>query len=117
MVVVDGVEMIDVREAAALAGRTPETVRRWVWSGRLACRRSGNRLLIARADVERISAGSVPSLPAPASSLQQWAEEARQLWTGDETGPPPSTSSFATERNTLAVVPVVDASVEVDWPG
>ncbi len=86
MVIVDGVEMLDVREAAALSRRTPETVRRWVWSGRLASRRSGNRLLVARADVERMSEGSVPSLPARASGLQQWVEEARQIWTGGRNG-------------------------------
>jgi len=51
MIVVDGVEMIDVREAAALVGRTPETVRRWVWSGRVPARRSGNRLLLDHGEV------------------------------------------------------------------
>ncbi len=41
----DAEDLLDVRRAAALAGRHPETVRRWVWSGRLAARRQGNRLL------------------------------------------------------------------------
>lgn len=87
MIVVDGVEMLDVREAAAQVRRTPETVRRWVWSGRLASRRSGNRLLVARADVERLSEGMAPSLSARAAGLQQWVEEARrQVWTGGRTG-------------------------------
>ena len=52
MVVVDGVEMVDVREAARLVGRTPETVRRWVWSGRLASIRHGNRLLLERSALD-----------------------------------------------------------------
>jgi hypothetical protein len=43
-----GADMIDVRCAAALVRRHPETVRRWVWSGRLAAQRQGNRLLMAR---------------------------------------------------------------------
>lgn len=55
MVVVDGVEMLDVREAASLAHRTPETIRRWVWSGRLTARRHGNRLLLAKEQVEKLA--------------------------------------------------------------
>lgn len=43
--------MLDVREAARLARRTPETVRRWIWSGRLPARRHGNKLLVTRADL------------------------------------------------------------------
>jgi excisionase family DNA binding protein len=63
--------MIDVRGAAALVGRHPETVRRWVWSGRLTARRQGNRLLIARADVEALaSKGRAPT------SLAEWADRA-----------------------------------------
>lgn len=65
--------MLDVRRAAALIGRHPETVRRWVWSGRLAARRQGNLLLIARADLEAV-AGSGGSAPA---TLAEWADRAR----------------------------------------
>ncbi len=68
-----GVEMIDVRGAATLVRRHPETVRRWVWSGRLAAQRQGNRLLIARADVEAIEAGE----GRPLTSLAAWADRAR----------------------------------------
>lgn len=54
--------MLDVREAAQLARRTPETVRRWVWSGRLKARRHGNRLLVARREIESLlSGGSGPA--------------------------------------------------------
>lgn len=52
MLVLDGVEMLDVREAARLARRTPETVRRWIWSGRLPARRHGNKLLVTHADLD-----------------------------------------------------------------
>lgn len=47
----DGAALIDVRAAAQMVGRSPETVRRWVWSGRLSARREGNRLLVSPADV------------------------------------------------------------------
>jgi excisionase family DNA binding protein len=74
---IDGVEMLSVREAAQLAGRTPETVRRWVWSGRLPARRDGNRLLVARADVMRLAAGQQASRARGGSaySLAQWTAE------------------------------------------
>jgi len=48
---------LDVKAAAVLAGRTAETIRRWVWSGRLSARRRGNRLVLARGDVEALAGG------------------------------------------------------------
>jgi Helix-turn-helix domain len=69
-----GEEMLDVRRAAALAGRHPETIRRWVWSGRIAARLEGNRLLVARTDVEAM-AGTQERV---AMSLAAWADRARE---------------------------------------
>lgn len=66
-------DLLDVRHAAAVAGRHPETVRRWVWSGRLPALRRGNRLLVARGDVEALVAGSAQ----PVLSLAAWADRAR----------------------------------------
>lgn len=65
-------DLIDVRGAAALVRRHPETVRRWVWSGRLAARRQGNRLLMTRREVEAIAAerGALTNLAA-------WSDRAR----------------------------------------
>jgi hypothetical protein len=72
-------ELLDVRRAAALVGRHPETVRRWVWSGRLSARREGNRLLVARGEVEALAGnGSRAS-----TSLSEWARRAAR---GRETG-------------------------------
>lgn len=65
-------DLIDVRRAALLVGRHPETVRRWVWSGRLAARRQGNRLLVARGDVEALAGAG-----RAASSLAEWAARAQ----------------------------------------
>jgi excisionase family DNA binding protein len=45
---------LDVAAAAAVAGRSAETVRRWVWSGRLRAHRRGNKLVIARSDLDRL---------------------------------------------------------------
>ncbi|GAC1344360.1 MAG: hypothetical protein NVSMB29_17910 [Candidatus Dormibacteria bacterium] len=56
-------DVLTVREAARRVGRTPETVRRWVWSGRLTATKRGNRLLVTRADLERVAgAGQRPAL-------------------------------------------------------
>lgn len=73
MFVIDGVEMLDVRAAALLARRTPETVRRWVWSGRIPAIRQGNRLLVSRHDVEDVVRG-VGRSPEP-PTLATWARQ------------------------------------------
>ena len=44
-------ERINVREAAKECGRNPETVRRWVWSGKLPAQKLGNQLFIRRSDL------------------------------------------------------------------
>ena len=62
--------MLDVREAARLADRTPETVRRWIWAGRLTAQRHGNRLLVTRRDVEALVHGEPP---ASTLTLGDWA--------------------------------------------
>jgi excisionase family DNA binding protein len=77
MVVVDGVEMVDVREAARIAQRTPETIRRWVWAGRLPAHRHGNRLLLRRSDVMALLRPARAS-EAESWTLAEWAEQARR---------------------------------------
>ena len=71
-------DLLDVRAAAALTGRHPETIRRWVWSGRLAARRQGNRLLVARDDVEAVAGVRA----RPDADLPAWAERARRAHAG-----------------------------------
>ena len=41
-------KMITVREAADECGRNPETVRRWIWSGKLPAEKLGNQLFVKR---------------------------------------------------------------------
>jgi excisionase family DNA binding protein len=65
--------MIDVNAAAALASRTPETVRRWVWSGRLPAQRDGRRILVARDAVLRIAGGEMAD--DRGLTLAEWAAE------------------------------------------
>jgi excisionase family DNA binding protein len=61
--------ILTVRDAADEVGRTPETIRRWVWSGRLPATKSGNRLIVARDDLERVAGR------APRSDLAAWADQ------------------------------------------
>jgi len=51
MVVTDGEKLIGVREAAIECGRNMETVRRWIWSGKLPAEKLGNQLFIKRNDL------------------------------------------------------------------
>jgi excisionase family DNA binding protein len=60
---------LDVAAAASVAGRSAETVRRWVWSGRLRAHKRGNKLLIARSDLDRLL-GSIGIVSA--MSLADW---------------------------------------------
>ncbi len=64
--------LIDTNRAATLVGRHPETIRRWVWSGRLAARRQGRRILVAESDVRALVAPGIQD-----ASLREWAERAR----------------------------------------
>ena len=62
---------VDVITAASVAGRSAETVRRWVWSGRLRAHKRGNKLLIDRSDLERFlrSSGARRNL-----TLAEWLD-------------------------------------------
>jgi excisionase family DNA binding protein len=71
---VAGSEEIDVIGAAAIAGRSAETVRRWVWSGRLRAYKRGNKLVISRADLERLLRSGGVTRP----TLTEWLKEVRR---------------------------------------
>jgi len=45
-------EFVTVREASKESGRGMETVRRWIWSGKLPAQKLGNQLFIKRSDLE-----------------------------------------------------------------
>ncbi len=44
-------ELISVREAARECERNMETIRRWIWSGKLPAEKLGNQLFIKRSDL------------------------------------------------------------------
>ncbi len=45
-------QLISVKEAARESSRSMETVRRWIWSGKLPAHKLGNQLFIKRSDWE-----------------------------------------------------------------
>ncbi|MCH7484434.1 MAG: helix-turn-helix domain-containing protein [Chloroflexi bacterium] len=47
-------DLLTVREVARACHRTEETVRRWIWSGKLRARKIGNQHFIDPADVEAL---------------------------------------------------------------
>jgi len=47
--------LITVREAARVCRRTTETVRRWIWEGKLPAQKLGNQLFIKRGDLARLT--------------------------------------------------------------
>jgi len=90
-------ELLDVRAAAAAVGRHPETVRRWVWSGRLPATRRGNRLLVARRDLESLAdtTGTKPLTLAEWAARTQARLEASAAAQPDE--PPRSAADLVLE--------------------
>ncbi len=88
MLTIDGVEMVDVREAAELVGRSPETVRRWAWTHRLDAVKHGNKLLFRRQDLLALVGAPVPTTSS--HSLADWADRVRAV---SGSGHPGSSSS------------------------
>lgn len=50
-------DLITVREASRQCHRTTETVRRWIWEGKLRAQKLGNQLFVKRADLARLCPG------------------------------------------------------------
>ena len=44
-------ELITVREAARECGKNPETIRRWIWLGKLPSQKLGNQLFVKKGDL------------------------------------------------------------------
>lgn len=47
-------KLLTVREAARRCRRSEETIRRWIWSGKLAARKLGNQLFVEAAELARL---------------------------------------------------------------
>lgn len=67
---------LTVREVAARVGRTEETVRRWIWSGRLTASKRGNVLYVDESDLSAVEAArqSDGTPPQDRLTLATWAQ-------------------------------------------
>jgi excisionase family DNA binding protein len=70
---------LTVPEAARRVGRDPETVRRWIRSGKLRSQKVGTQHLIDEADLEALLEGS-DTLPVPERWRDTWWGEPQPDW-------------------------------------
>ena len=64
-------EMVTVREASRERHRTAETVRRWIWEGKLPAQKLGNQLFVRRADLAQLGSGEQPGLAERLAALDE----------------------------------------------
>ncbi len=90
-----------VREAARRAGRSEETIRRWIWSGRLPAvkRGAGYRIDVMHLDrvMVELEAGVPGQGTTPNTSMLDWLEEVDQWKREVATNPGPSASELVIE--------------------
>ncbi len=56
-------KLLTVREVARSCSRSEETVRRWIWSGKLPARKLGNQLFVSSEELLRIGGEADGALP------------------------------------------------------
>jgi excisionase family DNA binding protein len=71
--------MITVPEAARKTGRDPETIRRWIRSGRLRSKKIGTQHMIEETDLDQTSSED-GSLPLPRRWTRTWTGEPQPDW-------------------------------------
>jgi len=69
---------ITVPEAARRVGRNPETIRRWIWSGKLASERVGTQHLVDTERVDALATGR-GARAGQSGDLKAWVAEVRRL--------------------------------------
>ncbi len=70
--------MLTVPQAAKRLAKDPETIRRWIRSGRLPARKIGTQHIIEEEDLERLQGAEV--LPLPESWTRTWTGESMPNW-------------------------------------
>src|SRR5437016_463029 len=71
--------MLTVPEVAKRVGRDPETVRRWIRSGKLRARKMGTQHVIDESDLAALEETS-DSLPLPEAWKTTWTGEPQPNW-------------------------------------
>ena len=80
------VQEIPVREAAERTGRSAETIRRWIWSGRLPAVKRGNTYYVDVMRLQGVAAEMGITMhggpDAPSGGLAAWLAEVDQWKSG-----------------------------------
>jgi excisionase family DNA binding protein len=91
---------VTVREAARMAGRSEETIRRWIWSGRLPAVKKGTSY---RIDVVHLQEVIVETQPDPrhqgsaSNSMLEWLDAVAEWKRSVKTTPGASASEMLIE--------------------
>ncbi len=83
-------DLLTVRQVARACQRSEETIRRWIWSGRLPSRKLGNQHFIDPADVEALKTNSpgaaetaVAYRPAKEDKTVNYDKDKALRWLGE----------------------------------
>ncbi len=71
-------ENIDIKQASRFCRRNPETVRRWVWNGKLPAQKLGNQLFIRKEDLVQFCRESAIAYRAEPGEAEEALEEIRK---------------------------------------
>lgn len=71
--------MLTVPQAARRTGKNPETIRRWIRSGRLRSSKVGTQHLIDEEDLEEVT-GELTSVSLPTGWDKTWTGEPMPNW-------------------------------------
>jgi excisionase family DNA binding protein len=98
------VQEVSVREAARIAHRSEETIRRWIWSGRLPAIKRGASYRIDVVHLERVmieldaqEAGHGAPTRSQQEAMLAWLEEVREWKAGLATVPGASAADLVIE--------------------
>jgi excisionase family DNA binding protein len=75
-----------VREAARRVNRVEETIRRWIWAGKLPARKLGQSYQVRESDLDAIAAG-MPLPREPELRLGEWVAEVKAWRAGNDVPP------------------------------
>lgn len=77
---------LTVREAARRVNRAEETIRRWIWAGKLPARKLGQSYQVRESDLDAVAA-SVPVPREPELRLGEWVAQVRAWRAGNDVPP------------------------------
>ncbi len=72
-------DMLTVREVAKRVHRNPETIRRWIWDGKLQATKLGNQLFVQESELKRLAPLTAKEVEEQLRLLDEIAELARAI--------------------------------------